>query len=413
MTKNIDSQFLLPSRRAFIKKMAVGAISVFSPLVKPFLPKSVERLKKRQMYYRRLGRTGFLISEICLGGSPLPDQPLLLQAVERGVNYIDTSCTYSNGNSERQIGRLFKEIGRDKIHVGTKFYLRGDNWNEESILKSVDGSLQRLQTDYVDVLLIHGAEREDHLTDERTLNAYEKLKKQGKFRFKGLSCHSNHDRVIKKAIECGHYDMVMFGYNVFDIQEKEKEIKVYDDYLGESGTSNLINFAASRDVGIIAMKTLKVGGRRQNLEKYRTGTTSIYQAMLKWALENKNIAAVATEMLNYRQLEEDLGVVGMSLTKAERANLCRFVAENSKDYCHLCGRCQNSCPSQIQTSTILRCLAYYESYGKKDRARELYAGLRPEQRASSCQDCGECERACPYGVQIRNRIRDAHTLLLS
>jgi aryl-alcohol dehydrogenase-like predicted oxidoreductase len=64
-------------------------------------------------------------------------------------------------------------------------------------------------------------------------------------------------------------------------------------------------------VGIIAMKTLKVGGRRQNLRKYRPGTASIYQAMLRWVLENKNIASAVTEMLNYEQLEEDLSVVGL------------------------------------------------------------------------------------------------------
>jgi predicted aldo/keto reductase-like oxidoreductase len=160
------------------------------------------------------------------------------------------------------------------------------------------------------VLLIHGAE-EEQLTDERVLGAFEKLKGQGKYRFKGLSCHSNHDRTVRKAVECGHYDMLMFGYNVFDIQETEKPIRVYDDYLGVSGISRLLALAIAKDVGIIAMKTLKVGGRRQNLEKYKAGTTSIYQAMLKWVLENRNVASVATEMLNYQQMEEDLSAVGM------------------------------------------------------------------------------------------------------
>jgi hypothetical protein len=303
-----------PGRRDFIKKIAVGTLSLFTPLPKSFSKeqKDIHRLKKGQMSYRRLGRTELYISEISLGGSPLPDQSLLLQIIERGVNYIDTSCAYSNGNSERQVGRLFKEIGRDKVHVGTKFKREGKNWNEAAIIKSVNKSLERLQTDYVDVLLIHGAEEED-LTDERVLSAFEKLKGQGKYRFKGLSCHSNHDRTVRKAVDCGHYDMLMLGYNVFDIQETEKPVKAYDDYLGESGISRLLALATAKDVGIIAMKTLKVGGRRQNLEKYKAGTTSIYQAMLKWVLENRNVTSAATEILNYQQMEEDLGVVGMIL----------------------------------------------------------------------------------------------------
>ena len=325
---------------------------------------------------------------------------------------IDTSCAYGNGNGERQIGRLFKEIGRDKVYVGTKFKLDGKNWSEESIIKSVNGSLSRLQTDCVDVLLIHGAELEQ-LTDERVLGAFEKLKAQGKYRFKGLSCHSDHNRIVRKAVECGHYDMLMLGYNVFDIQRTEKKIKAYDDYLGENGISRLLELAASKDVGIIAMKTLKVGGRRQNLEKYRTGTTSICQAMLKWVLENKNVTSAATEILNYQQMEEDLGVVGMTLSQEERMNLYCFVKENSKDYCHMCELCQRNCPSGIKTTAILRCLAYRESYGKKNLARRLYSSLEPEQRASSCKDCGECERACLYEVNIRKRIKEAHRILFS
>ena len=303
-----------PGRREFIKKMVFGAVSILAPLPKSFSKgqKETHRLKKGQMYYRRLGRTELYISEISLGGSPLPDQSLLYQIIERGVNYIDTSCAYSNGNSERQVGRLFKEIGRDKVYVGTKFKLDGKNWSEESIIKSVDKSLGRLQTDYIDVLLIHGAE-EEQLTDERVLGAFEKLKGQGKYRFKGLSCHSDHNRIVKKAVECSHYDMVMLGYNVFDIQDAEKEIKVYGDYLGESGISHLLTLASSKDVGIIAMKTLKVGGRRQNLEKYKAGTSSIYQAMLKWVLENRIVTSVATEILNYQQMQEDLAAVSMIL----------------------------------------------------------------------------------------------------
>lgn len=362
------------------------------------------------MYYRRLGRTGLFISEVSLGGSPLPDWSLLLEIVERGVNYIDTSCTYSNGNSERQIGRLFKEVGRDKAYVGTKFHLLG-NWNEASIIKSVEASLRRMQTDTIDVLLIHGASREEELTDERVLEAFDWLKKQGKFRFSGLSCHSNHHRVITRAIECGHYDVVQLGYNVFEIDSQEKEAKTYPDYLEESGMSRLISLAVSKDVGVIAMKTLKVGGRRQNLDAYRAGTTSLFQSMLKWVLENRNVAAVVTEMMNRTEMEEDLVVVGSSLRPDERRTLYRYVAENNLDYCRMCGRCQESCPSHLPTTDILRFLSYHESYGKRDRARAAYGKLPLSRTALACQGCGVCETVCPFGVAVRKRLREAHAVL--
>ncbi|MFQ6070944.1 MAG: aldo/keto reductase [Candidatus Aminicenantales bacterium] len=400
------------NRREFLKKITAAASSgAFIPFGSSLESQEQNfRVKNGDMYYRRLGSTGLFISEISLGGSPVPDDPLLYRAVERGVNYIDTSHNYMNGNSERKIGKLCRDVGREKIHVATKFHLRG-KWSKKSIIESVNGSLKRLQSDYIDILLIHGAEDEKQLTDERLLEAFEELKKEGKYMFRGLSCHSNHHRVVKRAVECGYYDMVQLAYNVFDIRESEKKIKVYDDYLGESGTRHLISFAHSRDVGIIAMKVLKVGGKRQNIEKYRTGTTSLYQAMLKWALENRKISSVVTEMLTYKQLEEDLAVVGTPLSEEEKKTLFRYVAESSTDYCHMCGDCEISCPSGIKTTVILRYLSYYESYDKKERAIKAYARLKPSQTALSCQDCGQCEKECLYAVAVRRRIREAHSLL--
>ena len=144
--------------------------------------------KQGSMAYRRLGRTGLSVSEISLGGSPLPDWSLFREIIERGVNYVDTSTSYGNGNSERQIGRLFKEVGRDKIFVCTKFHLRG-SWDGDSILRSVEGSLERLQTDCIDCLQIHMVTQLEELRHEGFHAAFRELKAEGKVRFLGLSCH--------------------------------------------------------------------------------------------------------------------------------------------------------------------------------------------------------------------------------
>jgi predicted aldo/keto reductase-like oxidoreductase len=411
--KNIKSTSdLVPGRRRFLRNILFGAFSASLASAGHLSgeEKQSHRQKKGQMFYRRLGRTNLWISEVSLGGSPLPAMPVLYQAIERGVNYIDSSHTYENGNSERKIGQVLKEFGRDKVYVGTKFHLRG-NWTEESIIDTVNDSLKRLDTDYMDVCLIHGAADEKHLTDERVVGAFEKLKKQGKYRFRGLSCHTNHHKVVKEAVGCGYYDMIQLAFNVFDIQETEEDEEVYDDYLGQSGIRRLLALAKSKDVGVNAMKILKVGGKRQNLEKYRTGDTTIYQAMLKWVLESKNLTSAVIEMLTWEQFEEDLGVIGKPLSEIERKNLFRYVAENSEDYCHMCGECQANCSFDIKTTAILRYLAYYESYGKIGIAKKAYSRLKQAQTASSCQDCGECERVCPYGVSIRKRIRGAHSVL--
>lgn len=405
----------IQKRRDFLMMIASGAAGC---LATPFpadpagakTSPQTGRVVKGGMGYRRLGRTGLLISEIALGGSPLPDPTLLRELFDRGVNYIDTSHNYSNGNSERQIGRLFAAVGRDKVFVSTKFHVQPRD-TEATIIASVRGSLSRLATDYIDVLAIHGAEDPDVLDDERVLGAYEKLKKDGVWRFRGLSCHANHDAVIRKAVSSGLYDMVQVGYNVFDIQESEREVRTYDDYLGQSGLRGLLELAHGRDVGVIAMKTLRVGGRRQNLEAYKTGTTSLFQAMLKWALADSRIAAAVTEILSRAQMEEDLAASTVPLSAAEERTLRRYVRENGRDYCHFCSRCQAACPAGVATTIVQRAMAYHESYGKTERGRALYEELGSERTAPACQDCGRCEDACPYGVRVRSRLREADRLL--
>jgi hypothetical protein len=362
------------------------------------------------MACRRLGRTGLLVSEVSLGSSPLPDPDLLRAIIDRGVNYIDTSHNYDNGNAERQIGRLLKDVGRDRVHVATKFHVAPRD-TPASIIASVHGSLRRLDVETIDVLMIHGAETAAVLVDERVLEAFERLKAEGAFRFRGLSCHANQDEVVRKAVACGLYDMVQVGYNVFDIQDPAGEVETYPDYLGASGIRPLLDLARSRDVGVIAMKTLKVGGRRQDLGKFRTGAVSVYQAMLKWVLDDARVASAVTEILNRQQMEEDLGAAGAKLTAAEKRTLARLVRESGTDYCHGCARCRRACPAGVDTTSILRALAYHESYGKTDRARETYASLAGGTGASACRDCEACEKACPYGVAVRSRIREAGRVL--
>jgi predicted aldo/keto reductase-like oxidoreductase len=399
-------------RRTFMKTMAGGAVALRSSLAGLFGVGQTAPAppRKNGMSYRRLGRTGLLVSEISLGSSPLPDPDLLRAIVDRGVNYIDTSHNYENGNAERQIGRLLRDVGREKVHVATKFHVRAVD-TPESIVASVHGSLRRLDVETVDVLMIHGAETAGVLVDGRVLEAYDKLEREGACRFRGLSCHANQDEVVRKAVDCGLYDMVQVGYNVFDIQEPAREVETYPDYLGASGLRGLIELAHSHSLGVVAMKTLKVGGRRQNVEKYRTGATSLHQAMLKWVLDDERVASAVTEILNRTQMEEDLGAAGARLAAAERTMLARYVRDNGADYCHGCARCRRACPAGVATTAILRALAYSESYGKIDRARDAYASLESGEKAQACRDCGSCEKACPYGIAVRLRIREAGRLL--
>ncbi len=397
------------SRRLFIKKSFFTLSSLpLSPLLFTSASSPPHRIKKGNMIYRRLGRTGFYVSEISLGSSPLPDWGLFREIIDRGVNYIDCSHTYMGGNAERQIGRLAREVGRDKIYVATKFHFRPQD-TITSVIRTVEGSLRRLQFDYIDVLMTHGVSNPEHLTDERILTAFDQLKQQGKYRYRGFSCHQNHLQVFTKAIECNLYDVIQIGYNIYDLQKVENPIRTYPDYLGVSGIKELFQQAFDREIGLVAMKTLKVGGRRQDLTAYQQGTTSIYQAMLKWVLSNPYLTTVVTEMLNFQQMEEDLAVVGQEITEKEKRNLYRLVAKTSRLTCRMCGTCEKVCPQSNPLPTVLRYLHYFEGQEKKEWARQKFAQLKTS--LQPCLNCGLCEKYCPYLLPVRQLFQEAQVLL--
>jgi aryl-alcohol dehydrogenase-like predicted oxidoreductase len=157
------------------------------------------------MQYINLGKTGLKVSRICLGtmtyGSPqwrdwvLPEadsRPFIQQALEAGINFFDTADMYSKGASEEVLGRALKDFAqRDQVVIATKVYNpMGDGPNDRGlsrkhIFDSIDASLQRLQTDYVDLYQIH--RWDDETPIEETLEALHDVVKSGKARYIGAS----------------------------------------------------------------------------------------------------------------------------------------------------------------------------------------------------------------------------------
>src|SRR5919202_1426618 len=153
------------------------------------------------MKYIRLGNTGLKVSRICLGtmtyGSPkwrewvLPEEqsrPFIKRSLEAGINFFDTADMYSLGESEAVLGRALKEFAkREQVIIATKvFHPMSDDPNDRGlsrkhIFDSIDASLQRLQTDYVDLYQIHRWDNETPI--EETLEALHDLVKAGKVRY--------------------------------------------------------------------------------------------------------------------------------------------------------------------------------------------------------------------------------------
>jgi len=157
------------------------------------------------MQYVNLGRTGLKVSRLCLGCMSYgtskwrtwvldeePSRAFIKQALELGVNYFDTADMYANGASEEVLGRALRDFStRDQVVITTKVFNRmGDGPNDRGlsrkhILASIDESLRRLGTDYVDVYMIHRWDYETPI--EETLATLDDLIRAGKVRYIGAS----------------------------------------------------------------------------------------------------------------------------------------------------------------------------------------------------------------------------------
>lgn len=402
------------NRRDFIKASVLATLGMQMPLKSLWSQEGErkggqKRIQKGEIAYRRLGRTGLMISEISLGGSPVPSEPVFKKAIEMGVNYVDTSSAYSNGNSERLIGEVLKGR-RDKFYVATKFHTgRRRRMNRQELIETAEGSLKRLQSDWVDILLVHGASSAQELADEEVLAAFDRLKKDGKIRFTGVSCHRDPVGVLVPAIESGNYDMITVAYNAYSGTQVE-EGKVYGDYLKLSGMEKVIRLAKEKDVGVVAMKTM-AGGDRQDLGKYKSEGVSLPQAKLKWVLQNEGVSAAITEMLTFDMLQENLAACRQAMTGAEKGVLHKHVRATWKEYCRMCGTCLPHCPQGVEIPDILRYFVYHQGHGKTGFARLRYRSLPAAKTFLGCSQCGRCEAACPYGLPVVQKLYFARQIL--
>jgi aryl-alcohol dehydrogenase-like predicted oxidoreductase len=154
------------------------------------------------MKYRKLGNTGLIVSEVALGTMQFGGRMnmgnlgqeettrMVRLALDRGINFIDTADVYSLGESETLVGNALKGV-RTEIVLATKARLpMGENINRSgatrvNIMREVEDSLRRLQTDYIDLYQIHGWDSNTPL--EETLRTLDDLVRQGKVRYIGLS----------------------------------------------------------------------------------------------------------------------------------------------------------------------------------------------------------------------------------
>ncbi|MET0375594.1 MAG: aldo/keto reductase [Rhizorhabdus sp.] len=309
------------------------------------------------MRYRRLGKSGLKVSQLCLGCMSFGDpgkgwhswvigegdaRPIIRRAVEAGINFFDTSNNYSGGVSEEIIGRALKEYGRrDELVVATKAWGKwGEGPNQgglgrKALLQAIDDSLRRLGTDYVDLYQIH---RWDTGTPvEETLETLDGIVRAGKARYIGAS--SMFAWQFQKALALSErngwarFVSMQNHLNLLYREEEREMLPLCRDAGvgvipwsplargnlaraagGETARSRTDEFgkglyagAANADRGVIAEVERVAAGRG----------VPMAQVALAWLLAKPEVAAPIVGITRLAQLEDALGGAAIELSPEE------------------------------------------------------------------------------------------------
>lgn len=347
---------------------------------------------------RRLGRTDAMVSDIAVGTGRFQGREVAKLAIERGVNYFDTAPDYSEHGSEIELGEAIKDVRREDLFLATKFCVAAGHLPNDTpvpeIIRAVEGSLQRLNTDYIDLVHIHSCDRLDRLMAPNMHEAFDRLKEQGKARFLGVSTHTpNLEEVANAAIDSGRFDVMMLAYH----------FGMYPSF------GHILDKAKKADVGIVAMKTLK-GAKHTNLADFREESDAYSQAAFRWVLSNPSVSCLVVSFSKMQHVDEYLYASGQPVRDADIALLERYDELTRGDYCQPhCGLCLDSCKYDLAINDILRYRMYFRDYGWEKEGMRLYAKLDEDQNASQCVTCSApCTNQCPIGVPIREKMLDAH-----
>jgi predicted aldo/keto reductase-like oxidoreductase len=353
--------------------------------------------------YRRLGRTGWEVSDIVLGTGPLSGDvgvEIVRSGLDRGVNYIDTSPDYSAAGSEQIVGKGIRDFPRDELFLATKFCTPTGHLPPGTpvakYVEAVEASLGRLGTDYVDLCHIHSCDEIDRLMDENVHEAFDRLKESGKVRFLGFSTHTPRlIEVANRGIDSGRFDVMMLAYH-YGMWAPMGEI--------------ISRGRREQDMGVVAMKTLK-GGKHHGLAGFQEEADSFAQGALKWTLSNPEVSCAVISFFKLQHLDEYLSASGKSLDARDLAVLRRYDREIVGSYCQPhCGKCLGTCPEGLPIHDVLRHRMYFEDYGLEKEAMRLYSRLPV--KASVCAGCSApCLGSCPAGIAIPERAQEAHRLL--
>jgi len=375
------------------------------------------------MIYKDFGKTGKKVSMLGFGAMRLPMMksndkeivneelavPLMQQAFDMGINYVDTAPSYCESLSESAVGKALKGGYRDKIYLSTKNPIKddsGDNWT-----KRLENSLKNLDTDYIDFYHFWGIGLEGFNSwqglKHGPIEAAYKAKEQGLIKHISFSYHDSPAN-FKPIVDSGIFESVLIQYNLLDRSNEEN-----------------IAYAKSKGLGVIAMGP--VGGGRLGapsekiqglLKRQRVSTAEL---AMRFVFTNENIDMALSGMSNLNMVKENFEIASRidRLTEEEVLHINKMIEENkelAKLYCTGCNYCR-PCPQGIEIGRILDIMNLHRVFEVTEHAKQAYFelinGLMWQKSASAdkCTACGECEKKCPQKLPVIQQLAETHAAL--
>lgn len=398
------------NRRAFLRKSAglIGTGLTGFPVLAETKKQAYEKKNAAGLIYRTLGRTGIRVPIVSMGVMNASNPNLVKEAWKSGIRHFDTAWIYQNGNNELMIGRVMKELAipREEVVIASKVFLHDKieglkgNAVRELFMQRFNQSLERLQTDYIDILYLHDVSHPDQVNNQWIIESFRELKENKKICWAGFSTHSYWPELVKDAADKGFYDVILLSINY--------------SMSHDSASLEAMNYAAQKGIGLVAMKTqCQQAWYKENLpadiQKLYEGKI-MHSALLKWVLRHESIATAVPGFTTFQQLEEDMSVAyNLDYTPEE----AQFLTDHNvqialKSNCRFCGKCIPSCPKNVHIPSLMRTHMYAFSYGNVSMTQKT---LSHAKGFEACTLCEECTAQCIHNVPVAQRIKEIIPLL--
>jgi len=387
----------MQNRRRFIRNslLAATGAGLISRHYRPDM--HLSNPQENKFIYRTIGRTGIKLPIVSLGTNNTSNHALIRTALEKGIKLLATAGAYQNGNNERMIGAVIKDLPRNSYllltnsfdinWIDTKTGIMNSAFSYNKLLNNVKASLSRLGVEYVDIFTQPFTASRESVLNEPVMRAMEALKKEGLTRFIGIATHRNEPEAVRAAADSGIHDIIMTSYNFLKTNRKELD--------------EAIGYAVKAGTGIIAMKTM--AGAYWDKEGASPINT---RAALKWVLKNENIHTSVPDCGDFNQLNQDLEI--MSDLKLSEDEIKDLIPPSEKLvsglYCQQCGECIVQCPYEVDIPTIMR--SYMYAFGHHNLPYANLTMANAGFKENPCLDCSTCNVNCKMGFNIREKIVD-------